>query len=46
MEYINKDSFYTAFVVADTACVLFRVNAKEFMDFTSTMMRNSAIKHL
>lgn len=33
MEYINKDSFYTAFVVADTACVLFRVNAKEFMDF-------------
>ena len=33
MEYIDQEPHYTAFVVADTACVLFRVNAKDFMNY-------------
>lgn len=33
MEFINHENFYTAFVVADTTCVLFRVNAKDFMNY-------------
>lgn len=33
MEFINKDAFYTAFVVSETDCVLFRVLAKDFMDY-------------
>lgn len=33
MEYINKDPFYTAFVVAETDCILFRISAREFMNY-------------
>lgn len=33
MEYIDQAPHYTAFVVADTTCVVFRVNAKEFMNY-------------
>lgn len=33
MEYIDHDPCYTAFVVAETMCVLFRINSIEFMDY-------------